>query len=127
MLREILIVSTFKEFDGSRAAQIQEFWLDHLHRQTYKNFRLVVTNFREKNVEKALKKAKVPYEFFQSSTDCIYSLTDMLENTLGLVKPGKQIIFHPSADHIFDENLFEVIAKTFRPGLAGTSFPHPQH
>ena len=64
MSREILIVTTFKEFDGSRAAQIQEFWLKHLHRQTYKNFRLVVTNFREKNVEKALRRAKVPLFFF---------------------------------------------------------------
>jgi len=127
MLREILIVITFKEFDGSRSAEIQEYWLNHLHNQTNKNFRLIVTNFREKNVKKALEKAKVPFEYFQSSTDCIYSLSDMLENTLKFIEPGKQIIFFPSADHIFDDNLFEVIANTFQPNTGGTSFPHPQH
>ena len=127
MLREILIVTTFKEFDGSRAAQIQEFWLDHLHRQTYKNFRLVVTNFREKNVERALEKSNLSFEFFQSTTECLYSIADMYENTIKLIKQGEQIILFPSPDHLFDDNFFEVIANTFHPGVAGTSFPHPQH
>ena len=127
MLREILIVTTFKEFDGSRAAQIQEFWLDHLHRQTYKNFRLVVTNFREKNVERALEKSNLSFEFFQSTTDCLYSIADMYENTIKFIKQGEQIILFPSPDHLFDDNFFEVIANTFHPGVAGTSFPHPQY
>ncbi len=48
--REIIICVTFREFDGSTNDLIQRRFLDSLSQQTYRNFRLVVTNFREKNV-----------------------------------------------------------------------------
>ena len=127
MLREILLVTTFKEFDGGRDSKIQEFWLSHLHKQTYKNFKLIVTNFRENFVEAALIKSRVPFEFYQSQSDCLYSLTDMFENTLKHVKLGKQIILFPSPDHMFDPNLFQVIINHFEKGGGGTTFPHPQY
>ena len=50
----------------------------------------------------------------------------MLENTIGLIEP-ENISSHPSPDHMFDNNLFEVIVNSFLPGSAGTSFPHPQY
>ena len=84
-----------------------------------------MTNFREKCRESP-EESEGAF-FFQSSTDCIYSITDMLENTIGLIEPGKHIILHPSPDHMFDNNLFEVIVNSFLPGSAGTSFPHPQY
>ena len=59
--------------------------------------------------------------FFNRQSDRIYSITDMLENTIGLIEPGKHIILHPSPDHMFDNNLFEVIVNSFFLGSAGTS------
>lgn len=126
-MREILIVTTFKEFDDSRDAHIQEYWLRQLHNQTYKNFKLVVTNFREKNVKKVLEKSKLRYEFYQSTSDCLYSITEMIENVIKSIQPGKHIILWPSPDHMFDYNFFEVIAKNFKKESGGTSFPHPQY
>ena len=106
MNREILIVTTFKEFDGGRDDQIQRFWLENLKEQTYQNFKLVVTNFREKNVRQAISDAGVTCDFFQSKNDCLYSLSDMLENAIQIIKPGKHIVLYPSPDHIFDNNFF---------------------
>jgi len=124
--REILIVTTFKEFDGGRDDEIQSYWLSQLHNQTYKNFRLIVTNFREKFVKTALEKSGLPFEFFQSQTDCLYSLSDMLENTIKHVKPKSHIILYPSPDHMFQNNFFEMVVENFEEYGGGTSFPHPQ-
>lgn len=126
MQREILIVTTFKEFKG-RDGDIQRFWLEHLHEQTYKNFKLIVTNFREKLVRDAVKKSKIAFEFYQSKSDCIFSITEMFENTLKHIKCGKQIILFPSPDHIFEPNFFKTIIDHFEPMSGGTTFPHPQH
>ncbi len=126
-MREILIVTTFKEFDGGRDAKIQEYWLSELHKQTYKNFKLVVTNFREKNVKKTLEDSLLPYTYYQSETDCLLTITEMFENTVHSVVPGEHIILWPSPDHMFDENFFECIANNFEAGTGGTSFPHSQY
>jgi hypothetical protein len=125
--REIVIVTTFKEFDGGRDSQIQMSWLQHLNNQTYKNFRLVVTSFREKHVKKALEASGVKYVFYQSDSDCLYSLTEMFANARNHIKPKSQIIVFPSPDHFFDDNFFEKIIEYFDENSGGTSFPHPQY
>ncbi|MBL18747.1 MAG: hypothetical protein CMC82_02815 [Flavobacteriaceae bacterium] len=127
MTREILIVTTFKEFDGGRDDQIQRFWLENLKKQTYQKFKLVVTNFREKNVRRAISDAGIACDFFQSKNDCLYSLSDMLENAIQSIESGKNIVLYPSPDHIFDINFFNTIIKNFRAGGGGTSFPHAQY
>lgn len=125
--REILIVTTFKEFNESRDSKIQEFWLQNLNKQTYKNFKIIVTNFREKNVFNALRKSNINFKFFQSNIDCLYSITEMINNLITVIKKGKQIVLYPSPDHIFDDNFFEKIVDNFVEGSGGTSFPHYQY
>lgn len=80
-MREILVCVTFREFDGGINAKIQRKFLESITKQTYKNFRLVVTNYREKLVRKILDESELSYEFHQSEKrDCRFSWTEVIRN-----------------------------------------------
>jgi len=66
----------------------------------------------------------VPHVFFQSHTDCLFSITDMFLNTFSLLEKDKHIVFFCTADHILDPNFFETLVRNFEPMSGGTSFPH---
>lgn len=101
-----------------------EEFLAGLKRQTYQNFRLVVTNYKEKKVKKALIKSGLPFEFYQSKRDCVFSFTEVIANTFSHLKKGKHILVWTNADNVFEENFFEEIVNSFEPGIGGTSLPH---
>ena len=123
--REILVCLTFREFDDSVNTQIMWEFLEGLKCQTYQNFRLIVTNFREKKVKSALKKSGLPFEFHQSKRkDCLYCWTEVVGNGFEYLKKGEHILLWSNIDNIFDPNFFEEIIKNFEPGIAGTSHPH---
>ncbi len=48
MSREILVCVTFREFDGGENDAIQRKTLESFRQQTYKNYCLIVTVYREK-------------------------------------------------------------------------------
>lgn len=126
-MRRILIPVTFREFDGGFDAKIQEEWLERLHKQTYQNYLLIVTSFREKHVKTALEKSGVKFLFYQSDRQCLFSITDMINNTILNIKTGTDIVLWTTSDHMFDDNFFQVLINNFYPGEGGTSFPHPEY
>jgi len=122
-MRQILVCVTFREFDGSTNAKIQERFLGSIRRQNYKNFKLIVTNFRERFVRKTLDESKLPYEFHQSERDCRYSWTEVIQNSFRYLEKGRNIILWTNADNVFEPNLFSEIIENFVPESAGTSYP----
>ena len=122
-MREILVCVTFREFDGGTNAKIQRKFLEGLQRQDYRNFKLIVTNYREKHVKDELDKTGLPYEFHQSEKDCLCSWTEVIQNSFQYLKPGHNIILWTNADNVFEPNLFSEIVRNFESGSGGTSHP----
>lgn len=125
-MREILVAVTFREFDGDVNSRIQEAFLEGLKNQTYGNFKLIVTNYRERFVDKELEKAGMPFAFHQSTRDCRFSWSEVVANTFPHLRPEGSIILWTNADVIFDSNYFAEIVKNFQSGIGGTSHP-PLH
>lgn len=125
IMRQILISVTFREFNGDVNDKIQRVFLEGIRNQTYKNYKLIVTNFREKLVKKTLEESGLPFEFHQSKQEgCWHSFTEVIANTLSYLEKGKHIILWTNADNIFEPNFFEEIIKNFEPNSGGTSYPH---
>ena len=125
--KKILLVTTFREFDGGIDSNIQSFFLKKLEEQTYKNFELIITSFNEKRVLENLNKTNLKFSFYQSSSKCLYSLTEMLMNAVKHIVPNETIVVLTTADHILDSNYFEVLLRIVRPGISGTCFPNYQY
>lgn len=123
-MREILVCITFREFDGSVNDKIQRRVLESFKAQTYQNFRLIVTNFKEKNVKKVLEEIKLPFEFHQSDLNGFHmSWTEVIQNSFPHIKKDKHIILWTNADNIFEPNFFSEVIKNFQTGHGGTSWP----
>ena len=123
MDKRILICCTFREFDGGDNDKIQREFLKNIEKQSYRNFELVVTNFREKNVKKVLQEFQLNINYIQSSIDCPISFTHLIENALPYIKKGKNILLWVNADMIMSENFLQTINNEYEPGFSGTSFP----
>jgi hypothetical protein len=123
-VREILVCVTFREFDGSANARIQERFLDGLAEQSYGNFRVICTNYREQHVKEALDAKGLAHEFHQSEKDCLCSWTEVIQNSFQHLEAGQHIILWTNADNVFQPNLFSEIIKNFEGGSGGTSYPH---
>lgn len=123
-MNEILVCITFREFDGGINDKIQRRVLESLKEQTYQNFKLIVTNFKEKNVKKVLDEYSLPYEFHQSDLkDYNYSWTELIESSFTHLEKGKHIVYWTQADCIIEPNFFAEIINNFKPGCGGTSWP----
>ena len=123
-MRQILIAVTFREFSGDVNSQIQETFLDAIKKQTYTNYKLIVTNFREKLVKRELERSGLPFEFHQSTKEGIWhSFTEVIANTFSHLEKGKHIILWTNADNIFEPNFLEEIVNNFEPNTGGTSYP----
>lgn len=125
--REILYCVTYREFDGGENARIQEAAIRSLQNQTYKNFRLVVTNFREKNVIPYLQNSGLRCEFIQSDRNLRLCWSEIISNGFRFIERGKHILLWGPGDLIFAPNFFEEVARNFEVGQAGTSYPAPWH
>lgn len=123
MSKEILITTTFREFDGQDNHKIQIEFLKALEKQSYKNFRLVVTNFREKNVHKTLKSFNLKFDFVQSDLDHYCSFTEVVDNGIKRLNSGKHILLWTNSDMIMPENFLQSIIDEYEPGFSGTCFP----
>jgi len=123
---EILVAVTFRDFNGDANSQLQRAFLEGIKNQTHKNFKLVVTNYRERLVEQELRKWGLPFILHQSGRDCQWSWSEVIANTFPHLQKGRSIILWTNALVIFDSNFFEEIIRNFRPGIGGTSYP-PLH
>jgi len=130
-MKEILVCMTFREFDGGRNAKIQSTVLKSIENQTYKNFRLIVTNYREEKVKKELEKYNFKFEFHQSKliehSEYRLSWSEIIINCFQHLEPNKNIILWTQADCIFENNFFEEIINNFSEGVSGTSWPEFQY
>jgi len=123
-VRKILICTTFREFDGGINSQIQAAFLESLLNQTYTNYTLVVTNFKETSVEQYLKKINIDYKFFQSSLeDHRYSWTEVVHNVFSLLETNKNIVLWTNCDNIFSNNFLEEIINNYKKDICGISWP----
>ena len=91
MSRKIIFCTTFRDFTGSENDEIQLQFLKSIQDQSYKNFELCVTIFKEKNIEKVLKKFSFKYNTTYSSIDIWLSFTDTLLNGVKYLELGKNI------------------------------------
>ncbi len=123
-MREILIAVTFRDFIGDYNSKVQTKFLESIKKQTYQNYKLVVTNFKEKHVETYLKQSEVKFVFHQTKHEnCWISFTEVVSNTFQHLEKGKNIILFTNADICYDTNFFEEIINNFEPGIGGTSYP----
>ena len=123
-MREILVCMTFREFDGSINDTIQRKALDSLKAQTYQNFKLIVTNFKEKNTKNILDEYGFEYEFHQSDLEGFHmSWSELIINSFGHLTENNNIILWTNADNIFENNFIEEVVNNFIPLCSGTSWP----
>ena len=74
--KKILVCTTLRDFNGTENDKIQKFFLKSIEDQKYSNFKLVVTLFGEKNVEKELNKYRFESKFYtEKAENYRYSLT----------------------------------------------------
>lgn len=121
-MKQILVVCTFREFNGDINANTQEVFLQSLKNQTYQNYKLIVTNFREKLVKSKLEEMQIPFEFCQSPTDIRSSWGEVVANAIPYLEPHQHIVMWTNADVIYEPNYFEEVIKNFEPGIGGTSY-----
>lgn len=123
--RTIVICVTFREFDGSSNAKIQELLLDSLERQSYKNFILSVTNYRENidRLREVLSRYSFEYHVDQSPKDYVLSFTQTLQSGIKYLERGRSILLFTCADHIFPEDFLQTLVDHFEPGCAGIFHP----
>jgi len=126
--REIFICTTFRDFNGTENDEIQKLFLESLKNQTYQKFELVVTIFKEKNVENKIKEFNLPVKFYYNSPqDYKYSHTEVLLNCIKEADNifSNTIIIWTTADVIFENNFFEII-NDYLP-RNGIAIVHPHY
>lgn len=125
MKKKIIVCTTFRDFNGNTNDKIQRLFLQSLREQTYQDYILVATIFKEKNVEETLREMSIPYATYQGKTpECKFSLTEVFLNGLEVARqhPGS-VIMWTTCDTIYDRTFFEKLAE-IRDGVCGTSYPH---
>jgi hypothetical protein len=121
--REVLIAITFREFNDDYNSKIQEKCIESIAKQSYGNFKLVVTTFGERSPKSIIEKYTDKYIIFEEVKNKSYFF-QTIQNCINLSKKSKNIILWTNADNIFDNNFFYEIVKNFMPGQAGTSYPN---
>ncbi len=124
--RKIVVCTTFREFNGDANDQIQRLFLSSLRKQTNQNYLLVVTIFKERNVEQVLKEGGVPFVIFQGDAgQHRFSFTHVMLNGIKVAKEfDDSILVWTTCDMIFSEDFFTILLKKIKGDSCGTSYPH---
>lgn len=111
-MKEIVVATTFRDFKGTENDNIQHLFLDSLKKQTYKNWRLAITIYAEKNVAKTIKQKEIPAIFYKgTSGEYRFSHSEVLINGLSSAKSSTDVIVWTTCDVIFEENFFSSLVK----------------
>lgn len=125
---KIIVCTTLREFRGNDNDEIQRKFLESLENQDYKNFDLIVTMFKEKNVESEVKKFNLNSVFFREEIGekYRYSHTKVLLNGIkyALANFNEFIVLWTTSDVIYPKNFFSIILERYNKNLIGTSHPH---
>ena len=124
---QIIISTTFRDFDKSMNDRMQMRFLHSLKSQTFQDFILVVTVFNEKKVEKVVKeilgdKAIIIYDHGCRKYKFSLSRTFMNGVDYGLENHAL-ILIDCSSDVILQENFLEIVRK--RTGTLAAGISHP--
>lgn len=125
---QIVISTTFRDFDGSPNDRMQMKFLYSLSRQTFQDFVLVVTVFNEKKVDRIVRKVlgnKATIIYDCGSDNYIFSLSKTFMNGVdyGLANHAR-ILVDCSSDIILQDNFLEVVNKRIKKCTAGISHPN---
>lgn len=125
---QIVISTTFRDFDGSPNDGMQIQFLHSLRRQTFQDFVLVVTVFNEKKVDVVVRKilgnhATIIYDFGSEKYKFSLSKTFMNGVDYGLANHSK-ILIDCSSDIVLQNNFLEVVNKRIKNYAAGISHPN---
>ncbi len=129
-MKKIVVTSTFRSFGGgeNKNDRLQQLFLKSLKKQTYQNFILVVTIYREENVEqnvKAILGDKAVFVYTEISEEYRYSPTKVVLNGIEYgEKNGYDILVDCSGDIILQDNMLETVAKYYSPMYTGISHPN---
>tara|TARA_B100000959_G_C14891795_1_gene587060 strand:- start:93 stop:986 length:894 start_codon:yes stop_codon:yes gene_type:complete len=125
--KKILIATTFRNFNGSENDKIQRMFLNSLVNQSYKNFKLIITVFKEKNVQTEISKYPIDAVFYKHNTpeEYKFSMSVLTENLIKEINLCiNSIGMWTTCDVIFDSNFFSEISKNSSDNFFGTSHPH---
>lgn len=126
-INHIVIATTFREFNGSLNDEIQKQFLNSLANQSFSNFTLVVTVFREKNVNRVLRSMNINFKIIISSVPAEkkFSLSHVFLNGLNyaLSKNSAGLIW-TTCDVVFQEKFLETVSKYLKNNVMITSHPH---
>ncbi|MEY8322740.1 hypothetical protein AALB47_02340 [Lachnospiraceae bacterium 54-11] len=127
-MKKIIITTTFRDFNGNINDKMQIQFLKSLKRQTYQNYVLVVTLFREKNVEATVKKILGEKAVFVCSTISSkyrYSPTKVIMSGIDYGKEaGADILIDCSADIILQNNFLQTVVNYYSSMYCGISHPN---
>ncbi len=126
--KKIIITTTFRDFQGNVNDKMQMEFLKSLKRQTYQNYILVVTIFKETEVEKTVKglldKKTVFYHTILDEK-YRYSLSKVLLNGIHYGKEyGADILVDCSGDIVLQKNFLETVVRYYSKSYAGISHPN---
>lgn len=127
-MSQIIISTTFREFDGSQNDRMQRKFLHSLRKQTFQDFILVATVFNEKRVEKVVKEVlsdKAVFVHDCGSERYKFSLSKTFINGVdyGLLNNAR-VIVDCSSDIVLQNNFLEVVNKRTGAYTAGISHPN---
>lgn len=127
-MKKIIITTTFRDFNGNINDKMQIQFLKSLKRQTYQNYVLVVTLFREKNVEATVKKnlgEKAVFFYSKIDNKYRYSLSKVIINGIDYGKEkGADILVDCSGDIILQNNFLETVVNNYSRFYSGISHPN---
>lgn len=125
---QVVISTTFRDFDGSHNDNMQLNFLFSLKRQTFQDFVLVATVFQEKKVDKVVKRIlgdKVVIVYDHGSKKYKFSLSKTFMNGVDYgLKNHACILVDCSSDIIMQKNFLEIVCKRTGAYTAGISHPN---
>ena len=127
--RQILVCMTFREFEGGINDRIQRLALQSIKDQTYHNYKLIVTVYREKNVQNVLSEYGFDYVIHKCriEDDYTHSWTEVISNSFKYLQKDQHIIYWSQADTVIEPDFFQEIINKIQPGGSGTSWPTLYH
>lgn len=127
-MSQIIVSTTFRDFDGSSNDIMQKRFLYSLRRQTFQDFMLVVTIFEEKyvgEIAKAILGDRVSLVYDCGNKDYKFSLSKTFMNGVDYgLENHADILVDCSSDIILQSNFLEVVHKRIKTHTAGISHPN---
>lgn len=126
---KIIVATTFRDFKGTDNDRIQYAFLENLKKQTHADYKLAVTTFGEKNVERVVKEQIGDCAVIRNATvpaDSRFSLTEVVLTGMNVARDCGDdcVIVWCTCDVIFMPDFFQTLIEHHIPGYAGIVHPN---